>query len=59
MTKEEPNKLRVTFDNWEAAEGRANSTMVMVYAFEDQTYTKLKAEGWDYWQIYVDGAAAP
>jgi len=59
VTKEEPDKLRITFDNWEAAEGRANSTMVMIYSFEDQTYTKLKAEGWDYWEIYVDGATAP
>jgi hypothetical protein len=59
VTKEEPDKLRITFDNWEAAEGRATSTMVMIYSFEDQTYTKLKAEGWDYWEVYVDGAAAP
>ena len=59
VTKEEPAELRITFDNWEANEGRANSTMVMVYVFEDQTYAKLKGQNWDYWQTYVDDATAP
>jgi hypothetical protein len=59
VTKEEPAKLRVTFDNWEPNEGRANSTMVMIYIFGDETYTTMKTPNWSCHMTYVDAATGP